>query len=52
MDQMSRQIDILQKKLEDIDNAQIYLREEMENVSRYKDIESITRCRKQDVVVT
>lgn len=45
MDQMSRQIGLLQKKLEDIDNAQIYLREEMENVSRYKDIESITRCR-------
>ena len=45
MDQMSRQIDLLQKKLEDIDDAQIYLREEMENVSRYRDIESITRCR-------
>lgn len=45
MDQMSFQIDLLQKKLEHIDNAQIYLREEMENVSRYRDIESITRCR-------
>lgn len=44
IDEMSHQIDIVEKKLEQLDNAQMYLREEMENVSRYRDIESITRC--------
>lgn len=44
LDRITHQFDLLQKKLEQIDSAQIYLREEMENISRYKDIESITRC--------
>lgn len=44
IDHMLHRIDNLNEKLEQIDNAQIYLREEMENIGRHIDIESITRC--------
>lgn len=45
INQMSNRIDTLCEKLEQIDEAQIYLRGEMENIGRHIDIESISRCR-------
>lgn len=37
-------MDTLYKKIEQIDYAQIYLREEMENIGRHRDKESIKKC--------
>lgn len=45
INEMSHQIDTLGEKLEQIEEAQIYLRGEMENIGRHIDTESITRCR-------
>lgn len=44
LNQVLNKMDTLHKKLDQIDYAQIYLREEMENIGRHRDIESIKKC--------
>lgn len=43
--QILYQIESLNNRITQIDKAQIYLQEELENVSRHRDAESITKCR-------
>lgn len=44
-DQILHRMESLNNRITQIDNAQIYLQEELENISRHRDAESITKCR-------
>lgn len=44
-DQILHRMDSLNNRITQIDKAQIYLQEELENIGRHRDTESITKCR-------
>lgn len=44
-DQILHRIESLNNRITQIDKAQIYLQEELENIGRHRDAESITKCR-------
>lgn len=44
-DQILHRMESLNNRITQIDNAQVYLQEELENIGRHRDVESLRKCR-------